>query len=850
MLEAIINEARQPLTPDDYIITHKTSGQDTLQFTLGRTDPAAAALSECIRIYETTSGQTFWISGIDAGQNTVTFEGRKDLGDWERVVYTGYTNGTGGATAEETITGVLPVGWTLRLSETDNLEAAISLQGPTALEIVEQCTEVYGCGVVFDNCAKEVTLHFPEKKTLGPVFFVDTANLRAQPEYKGKATGIVTRLYAQGAGNMTFADINDGKNYIECFDYTDEVIAGYWRDERYTIPEHLLAAAREKLRALSQPEQSWSLEICDLHAIAPDKWPGLKLELFSVVRLIDRTRGSTMQAHITEIRSRPHHPECNEISISAVAGTLGTTAGSILRRLQRGTLYEGLEITMDRVKTTADQALEDAAMAQQEAVRAGNAAGNAQTAADNAQTAADNAQTVAKDAQTAAGEARASVLQLADSITLSVENGQPGGTAQITLGVDGKTQTGQIDLTGAVTFADLNTSGKTVIHGGNISTGLISAERIDTDGLFADTIHTAKLELEDHETVFPAFRLKGTNNEFSVTSSATSMGNPTSFVDSTGELYLSSDSAITLAPGNSGSGSGNSGVTVEGDLRVTGDLDVSGDLMATSVADYNNASSAIKIGYTGSALTASSASHLAAYSTTAVSGQTVIKDIGAAAARSLIGAAAASHTHSYIPLGGGTCTGTIYMNGGNLVCSNASSSVRLTHAGEKQITFEQCGTAKHVITLYGGDTTNSTGIGIWDASASRGVWVYNEVNNTFSIYPTLSSSSDRNLKLDIGPIPFDIIDQLEPVQFRMKDEPEGRLRYGFIAQDVEATLEEAGVDVSQSSLISWAEDENGEKKDYSLAYMEFIPMLVQKCQSLQRQLDALSVQVKALGVGA
>lgn len=42
MLEAIINEARQPLTPDDYIITHKTSGQDTLQFTLGRTDPAAA----------------------------------------------------------------------------------------------------------------------------------------------------------------------------------------------------------------------------------------------------------------------------------------------------------------------------------------------------------------------------------------------------------------------------------------------------------------------------------------------------------------------------------------------------------------------------------------------------------------------------------------------------------------------------------------------------------------------------------------------------------------------------------------------------------------------------------------
>ena len=77
------------------------------------------------------------------------------------------------------------------------------------------------------------------------------------------------------------------------------------------------------------------------------------------------------------------------------------------------------------------------------------------------------------------------IEQLKDSISLSVTDGAVGKTAKIKLGIDDETKEASIDLTGAVTFSDLSTSGKTTINGSNITTGTLSAERINVDELMA-----------------------------------------------------------------------------------------------------------------------------------------------------------------------------------------------------------------------------------------------------------------------------------------------------------------------------------------------------------------------------
>ena len=108
MLEVILSDGRQALACDDYAVVRTYNGQDTVEFSLSRRDPAALVLKERTRVYETTGGQTYLVSGIDAGQSEVSYVLKKDLSDWEKTVYPGFTNGTSSATAEATIRRVLP----------------------------------------------------------------------------------------------------------------------------------------------------------------------------------------------------------------------------------------------------------------------------------------------------------------------------------------------------------------------------------------------------------------------------------------------------------------------------------------------------------------------------------------------------------------------------------------------------------------------------------------------------------------------------------------------------------------------------------------------------------------------
>ena len=81
-----------------------------------------------------------------------------------------------------------------------------------------------------------------------------------------------------------------------------------------------------------------------------------------------------------------------------------------------------------------------------------------------------------------------SAIEIADGITMSVSNGIPGNKASIVLKVGNKEHSGTIDLTGAVTFSDLSTYGKTSINGGNIITNSITADQIASGTITADKI--------------------------------------------------------------------------------------------------------------------------------------------------------------------------------------------------------------------------------------------------------------------------------------------------------------------------------------------------------------------------
>ena len=100
--------------------------------------------------------------------------------------------------------------------------------------------------------------------------------------------------------------------------------------------------------------------------------------------------------------------------------------------------------------------------------------------------------------------------------------------------------------------------------------------------------------------------------------------------------------------------------------------------------------------------------------------------------------------------------------------------------------------------------------------------------------------SDRNLKRNIDDIGIDIIDKLKPVQYVLKNDDSDTIHYGFIAQDVEQVLLSSNESKRKTGIVHYDEDESTkEHKNYSLAYDEIIPLLVKKCQELQREIDIL-----------
>ena len=93
----------------------------------------------------------------------------------------------------------------------------------------------------------------------------------------------------------------------------------------------------------------------------------------------------------------------------------------------------------------------------------------------------------AKAAYEEASTARSEIIQLADKISLSVET--KNGKVSIVIGTDGTGKAGEIDLTGMVTFSNLETSGQTVINADNITTGKISAVGIELEGYWSDNYY-------------------------------------------------------------------------------------------------------------------------------------------------------------------------------------------------------------------------------------------------------------------------------------------------------------------------------------------------------------------------
>ena len=112
--------------------------------------------------------------------------------------------------------------------------------------------------------------------------------------------------------------------------------------------------------------------------------------------------------------------------------------------------------------------------------------------------------------------------------------------------------------------------------------------------------------------------------------------------------------------------------------------------------------------------------------------------------------------------------------------------------------------------------------------------IWSEELGAYVNAPGWATSSDRRLKSDIkdSPLGLDFIKTLRPVSYFRKDDVNRKTEYGFIAQELEIALNNAGS--TNTGILGHTS--NGM---YAVRYNDFLPITVKAVQEQQVVIEAL-----------
>lgn len=335
----------------NWCITSSLGGSKTMQFDISPQSPEYRLIAEEERIeYD---GTYYNIKSINERRTIATVNAEIDLDELKSKIFSTFKYDTI-SFVQAMSTALDGTGWSVVGAGLVTAKRSFDLTDVTPLDIVNNCTNktMYNVSFDVDNIRKILNVSVPATLA-NNVFFSDELNLK-ELTFKGSSSGFATRLYAYGKDGLSFAKINNGKEYIDNNSYSDKVIASVWRDERYTKAESLLVDAQEKLKELAVPERSYVCEIIDLARLNKIEYSEFYIRLNSVITLIDRRRNKRLEHTVVEIKEYPNEPLNNTV-------TLSTSPEKISRKLiDNTTRINQISTTVDKQPSVWQKAIETA----------------------------------------------------------------------------------------------------------------------------------------------------------------------------------------------------------------------------------------------------------------------------------------------------------------------------------------------------------------------------------------------------------------------------------------------------------------------------------------------------------
>lgn len=142
-------------------------------------------------------------------------------------------------------------------------------------------------------------------------------------------------------------------------------------------------------------------------------------------------------------------------------------------------------------------------------------------------------------------------------------------------------------------------------------------------------------------------------------------------------------------------------------------------------------------------------------------------------------------------------------------------------------------------------TSNTTTPSITPSSANYSS-VY--IPGNLVVDGTITNPSDLSLKENIVEISAELSDtvmRLKPTQFTYKTDTQHKVHYGFIAQEFEEHLPELVTNKPTSNInYNPSINKHLETNIKAINYLEVLPLLVHKIQTMQKEIDELKALIK------
>ena len=195
--------------------------------------------------------------------------------------------------------------WTLDYKSEDFSIATYQQSNTTGYEMILQVAEDYGQEFWFDTKNKVLRIYDKMGSNFG-AYYSNELKLK-QLVKQSSSYDYATVVYPIGKDGLGIADINNNKNYLEDYTYTNKTIETYFIDEEIEVAEQLKKKAEEYLAQVCMPRASYKLSLSSL---------GPTVKLGDEIMLVDKLKRIKQKQRVVKIIRFLREPERDSVEIS------------------------------------------------------------------------------------------------------------------------------------------------------------------------------------------------------------------------------------------------------------------------------------------------------------------------------------------------------------------------------------------------------------------------------------------------------------------------------------------------------------------------------------------------------